>query len=860
LTDGSGLIGRRIGVYEVLSLLGAGGMGEVYRARDARLERDVALKVLRPSLAADPELMARLEREARVLATLSHPHIGAIYQIEDIPAPAGGGTGARALVLELVGGETLADHLARAFAAARTGLPVAEVLEIAAQIVSALDSAHERGIVHRDLKPVNIKLTGDRLVKVLDFGLAKAAASAESSHSPTLSSESRDGVLLGTPAYMSPEQVRGRAIDKRTDIWAFGCVLYELLAGRPVFARATIADTIAAVLNDEPDWDALPASTPVHVRRLLESCLTKDPRRRLRDIGDARLDAPDADVETARAPALQAADVRFQRLTDLPGMNEAPAISPDGRMVAFVAMAGGRRHLFTLLLSGGTPLQITRGDGHHDHPRWAPDSSAILYYAPPDGSDEEGSLWEIPALGGTPRPIAAALGGGDISRSGRRIAFFRLRNDTQELLTSDRDGMHPRVVATMASNHPCKSVRWSPDERWIAFQSTTVTQFSEELTVVPAEGGAPRTLASAGSMNGLSWMPDGTSIVYSSSAGSTLPYPRTCNLRAIGVDGSGDRQLTFGDASQIGPDVHASGTLVASRIRTASDIWKFPIAGAPIDNVGSGVRLTRQTGQVQTPSVSPDGLEVVFLSDTGAHGNLWVSRADGSSIRQLTFERDRAVTIGAPLWSPAGNRIAFVRGQRSGTEIRVINANGRGLRLLVPDGFGAAWSRDGRWLYYTRSHGARWCIEKIPVDGGEAVRVRGDAYLHSPAVGDGVLYFAVRSNEGSSVGWTICRASPEDGPAEPIGFINALRVPVSPSFVHGSLSPDGNWLALPLIDGATANIWAIPTAGGPMRQLTDFDGRPTLIARQVSWSPDGQFIHAAVAEVGTDVVMYEGLL
>src|SRR5215467_12933921 len=280
MADGTSLIGRRIGAYEVVSLLGTGGMGEVYRARDGRLERDVALKIVRPVLAADPDLMARLEREARVLATLSHPHIAAIYGIEDVPAHADVGSGARALVLELVAGETLADRLASA-GTPGVGLSVAEAVEIASQIVSALDSAHERGIVHRDLKPANVKLTDDRIVKVLDFGLAKTTPSPDMAHSPTITSGSRDGVMLGTPAYMSPEQARGRGIDKRSDIWAFGCVLYELLTGRPAFARATIADTISAVLTDEPDWSRLPVDTPAPLKQLLQLCLTKDPRRRL---------------------------------------------------------------------------------------------------------------------------------------------------------------------------------------------------------------------------------------------------------------------------------------------------------------------------------------------------------------------------------------------------------------------------------------------------------------------------------------------------------------------------------------------------------------------------------------------------
>jgi serine/threonine protein kinase len=856
MTEGSSLVGRRIGAYEVVSLLGAGGMGEVYRARDSRLDRDVALKIVRPVLAADPELMARLEREARVLATLSHPHIAAIYGIEDVPDHADVGAGARALVLELVGGETLAERLARA-GAPGIGLPVAEAIEIASQIVSALDSAHERGIIHRDLKPANVKLTDDQIVKVLDFGLAKTTSSPEAS--VTITSASRDGAMLGTPAYMSPEQVRGRGVDKRSDIWAFGCVVYELLTGRAAFARATIADTISAILSDEPDWSALPIDTPAPLRHLLQLCLTKDPRRRLRDIGDARLDGQALHVVSASVPDLAPRTVHFQRLSDFPGVNESPSISPDGRMVAFVAVVTGRRHLFTLLLSGGTPLQITRDDSDHDHPRWAPDSSALLYHTAAAGSEEEGTLWEIPALGGTPRPIVSALGGGDVSRSGHRIAFFRLRRGVQQLLTTNREGSEERVVTTIPWGHPCRYPRWSPDDRFIAFQSSRLAQFSEELAVVPAAGGPARSIVMAGSINGVSWLPDGSGLVYSSSVDSTMRYPAAYGLRLIRFDGTGDRQATFGDTSHVAPDVHASGKIVACRIRAASDIWRFPTTGSATENVAAAERITHQTGSLQTPSVSPDGREIVFLSDNGAHANLWIASTNGAAPRQLTFERDRSATIGLPLWSPAGDRIAFVYSHQS-TGIRVIHPNGRGVRQLVPEGFGPSWSRDGLWLYYTRSFGTRWRVEKIPVDGGEPVTVRDEGFVHAPTAGDGAIFFALRPEQVGSIDWTICRASPDNGPATEVGRISASRLPVSSAFVHCSLSPDGQWLALPLIDGATTNIWALPGSGGPMRPLTDFEGRPTLIARQVCWSPDGRYIYAAVAENSADIVMYDGLL
>jgi len=270
-------------------------MGEVYRARDSRLGRDVAIKILPPVFTADPERVARFDREARVLAALNHPHIGAIYGIEEVSgAP---GTGVRALVLELVEGETLADRLAASMGRSGHGLPVAEALSIARQIADGLDAAHEKGVVHRDLKPANIKLTPDGVVKILDFGLAKGGTEARSTNEATRLT-SRDGSFMGTPAYMSPEQARGLSVDKRADIWAFGCVLFELLTGRPPFAGETITDVIAAIIGRDPDWSALPPDTPPHVVRVLRRCLAKHPKQRLRDIGDAL-----ADLESTAPPS-----------------------------------------------------------------------------------------------------------------------------------------------------------------------------------------------------------------------------------------------------------------------------------------------------------------------------------------------------------------------------------------------------------------------------------------------------------------------------------------------------------------------------------------------------------------------------
>src|SRR5882724_10459772 len=284
--------GTRLGPYEIRALLGVGGMGEVYRARDSKLGRDVAIKILPQIFTSDPERLARFEREARMLAALNHPHIGAIYGLEDTES-------VHALVLELVEGETLAERLRRG------PVPVTDALAIARQIAEALESAHERGIIHRDLKPPNVKITLDGTVKVLDFGLAKAVVSnatgPDLTQSPTLTMNgTSEGAILGTAAYMSPEQARGKAVDKRTDVWAYGCVLYEMLTGCRAFPGDTASDTIAAILEREPDWKKLSAAAPAQVRHLLLRCLQKDSSRRLRDIGDARLELDEALSSPAR--------------------------------------------------------------------------------------------------------------------------------------------------------------------------------------------------------------------------------------------------------------------------------------------------------------------------------------------------------------------------------------------------------------------------------------------------------------------------------------------------------------------------------------------------------------------------------
>ena len=835
-------------------------MGEVYRARDTRLDRDVALKVLPSAFAGDSDRLARFEREAKVLASLNHPGIAAIHGIEE-------SGGLRALVLELVKGGTLADRLVGP-RAARHALSFDETVAIARQIAAALDAAHELGIIHRDLKPSNVGLTPDGVVKVLDFGVAKTIALEVESlrGDPDLPGAAVTatcaGAVLGTAAYMSPEQARGQTVDKRTDIWAFGCVLFEMLAHARPFAGPTAPEAIAAILEREPNWQALPPGVPSNLRRLLERCLQKDVRRRLRDIGDAHEYFVPRAAEAVAAPAASRwREVEFQRLTDDVGINESPAISPDGKMVAFVAMADGRRQIWIRLLNGGVPLQVTRDDADHLEPRWTPDSSAIIYYTPPESSGGEGALWEVSALGGLSRPIVGALGGGDISHDGRRIALLRVHEGRVVLMTVARDGSDPRPVAPAPRGHVWRSPRWSRDDAWFAFHGRGLTVWDEVLWVVPVGGGDHRPIARAPFMRGMSWLPDGTGLVYSSSKGSTLPYPPTFNLRVAAADGSFDTQITSGDVSFVEPDVHESGRLVVSRIRSDSDIWKVPVDESPEENTRKAQQVTRQTGQVQTPSVSHDGSEVVYLSDNGGHANLWVTRTDGSRSRQITFERDRAVTIGVPRWSKSSREIAYIL-HREHPQLWLVRPDGRGARKLVERGFWPSWSEDGQWLYYTPNVNAEeFCLEKIAVAGGPPVAVRGDRNATAPAMrGDTLYYASLVAPQSGSWDWEIRRASPEHGPSQVVAHVAGTRLAVSPIYMHLSLSRDGHWLALALFDGASSNLWMLSTADGSWRQVTDFRDQPTTIARQVSWSPDGQYLYAAISKTNADIVMLDGLV
>jgi eukaryotic-like serine/threonine-protein kinase len=886
------MVGRQIGSYQILALVGAGAMGEVYRARDDRLGRDVAVKILPAAFATDDDRLRRFQQEARAAGQLNHPNIMAVYDVGEYE-------GSPYLVCELLDGETLRHRIHGHAVAAR------RAVDFATQIAHGLAAAHERGIVHRDLKPENVFVTRTGHIKILDFGLAKLTGGAPDGGEPAVTVDATQaGVVLGTPSYMAPEQARGAPADHRSDIFSLGTILYEMLSGQHPFRRATPADTTTAILRDDPPTFSEALAVPHVLEHIVRHCLEKEPAARFQSASDLAfaLDAPSSGtmfplgakattrngwtrslLAGAGVVALAAAaaagawlvtrsmrsqtppEIRINRLTDAAGLEEFPAISPDGRSVAFTGDVAGKRHLFVRLIAGGAPLQITHDAADHQLPRWTPDSSSIVYFSPAAPGEMRGTLWEVSALGGPPRRISDSLGGGaDVSLADGRLAFFRLAGGRLELVTASRDASTVNVVTQFAPVTYYLSPRWSPDGKWIAYQRGDGLRF--DLFVVPAGGGEPRQLTQTNILvSGLAWTPDSTGIIYSSSSSDTMPYLPNIWLQRVRLADGAVTPVTSGEASYTYPDVTRSGAIAVSRMRLVSNIWKFPVAGSPVDNVRAGIAVTRQTGHVLTPSAAPDDKEVVFLSDSGGHANLWVINTETGELRQITREVDPNVAVGVPVWSPDGRSVAFVysKGNPGLTfGVWLVDPDGSNLRNVANPGLGPAWSLDGRWLYYSTRGGvgAEAVMKKVAAEGGTPATVTTEKLRNViGAHGSTVYYTFERPLVDGRPEFEIRVAQPENAPFRVLARIPASRVPMW-QIVNPALSPDGKWLAQALTDGATTNIWALSIDSGEWRQITDFGDRPTFIARRVSWSSDGRSIFAAVGEGDSDVVLLEGLL
>lgn len=752
--------GTRLGVYEVVSKLGEGGMGEVYRARDPKLGRDVAIKILPSAFQHDADRLARFEREARTLASISHPNIAAIYgfhEQDDV----------NAIVLELVEGETLADRIQRG------ALPIAESLALARQIAAALDAAHEKGIVHRDLKPANIKITRDGTAKVLDFGLAKvedAEPEVDQSQSPTVTATgTRAGVILGTAPYMSPEQARGVPLDKRTDIWSFGCVLFEMLTGKPAFSGATVTDTLAAIIEREPNWQALPSSTPLPIRRLLERCLTKDRKQRLRDVGEVsfELDAPQSRVrdrsllpwliaasvvvlasaaafwyrETAARPVTTEAPVQ---LTDFNDSALAPALSPDGRLLTF--LRGGsfgdssfnRTQVYVKVLPSGEPVQLTHDDRPKEQPVFSPDASRIVYTAVTAGFRWDS--WQVPVLGGTPQPFLPNASG---------LVWL----DQRQMLYAEMEaGVHMGIASSEESRSNHRTIYMPVGENSMAHRAARSPD-GKSVLLVEMDGGGwmpcrlmPFDASSTGRAVGppdaqcttVAWSPDGRWMYFSSNAGGGFHIWRqrfpdgtpeqitTGPLEQEGTaitpdgmhlvtsmgnthagislhDAAGERALTsegFAMLPVMSPTANRMFYLVrntGTRAYASGDLWSMDIDSGQKERILPGRIIANY-------SISHDGKKVAFTSaenESGGDG-VWIADVDRRTPpRQLTHGQEYRAFFGAP-----GEIIYMTQG--TVRHLRRMNEDGTGDEQIsdTPVTHLFAVSPDGHWAAALLPQGA----------------------------------------------------------------------------------------------------------------------------------------------------------
>ena len=832
--------GTKVGPYEVVGALGAGGMGEVWRATDTRLGRQVALKLLPEDFDVDAERHARFEREAKVLASLNHPNIAALYGLEHV--------GERhALVMELVEGEDLAQRLARG------PVPADEALAIALQVASALEAAHEKGIVHRDLKPANVKVTPEGTVKVLDFGLAKAweadGASSNPSLSPTITAHhTREGVILGTAAYMSPEQARGKPVDRRADIWAFGCLLYEMLTGTQAFGGDTVTDVIAAVVTREPDWSALPAGATPRTREVLRRCMEKDPRRRYRDIGDVRFELEEssrADERPAPAAAAAAAPARAtaqrgvvpwavaalailaatgfgiayrQATTMRPHSFRAhllppaktsfnfdaatggPVLSPAGDRVVFSATdASGRKLLWVRPLDSLT-AQPLDGTDDASFPFWSPDGRFVAYFA-------GAKLKKIDTRGGPPQSVCAAPAGRGGSWSSSGVIVFAA--DVQEGLHQVQAAGGAAVPLTeVDADRQQTSHRWPhflPDGRrflYFAGNPFATAQDTNGIYVGSLDGKEKRFLAAADS-NAL-YAPPGYLLFLRDRSLMAQPFDAE-SIRATGDAFPIAEEVANPQSYRLGSfSASTDGTLVyqSGEHGRQQPTW--------LDAAGNEQGAEGEFALVFTLRLSPDGKHLAQGIQDLQTKNLDIWLRDLARGVKTRFTFDPAIEY-HPVWSPDGSRIAYSSNRKLHFDLYVKSAAGAGEPELLfasdADKFVTDWSPDGRTLAFMSSDSKT----KTAVDI-----------------------------------WTLAM----DGSGKASAFI---QTPFSEG--HAAFSPDGRWIAYQSAESGKLEIYitTFPTPagkwqvsqGGGMEPRWRRDG-----ARLYFRTADGTLMEAAVGAKG----------
>ena len=879
--------GSRIGAYEIAAKLGEGGMGEVWRAKDTKLGREVAIKVLPQAFTQDAERLARFEREARVLASLNHPNVGAIYGFEEQD-------GTCALVMELVDGPTIAERLSSG------SLPLDEALAVFRQIAEALDAAHAQGVIHRDLKPHNVKLRADGTVKVLDFGLAKAgdpivaSRSSDPTFSPTLTTPAATaaGMILGTAAYMSPEQARGRVVDKRTDVWAFGAMLFECLSGRRLFDGETVTDTLAAVLRAEIEWDRLPSGLPAPLRNLLRRCLERDARNRLHDIADARivldeLLAGKHAVETAVAPSTpparrasgwiatafaagaalgalalwlaspatdpgsaSVAPTSFRQLTSLPGGESQPAIAPDGQSFAYVKVVDGQADIFVQRVDGRNPILLTGSCKDDDvDPAFSPDGRLLAFRSDCSG----GGLFVVGATGESVRKVTDFGFSPAWSPDGREIAVVteRLglpwgRVSKSELWAIDLASGERRRI----SEHDAMEPSWSPDGKRIAFWGLRGSSSDRDIWTVAADGSQLQEDAAAAVLDDAhldwspTWAPDGSALFFASTRGGTM------NLWSVAVDRASGRPQAE-PTPLTAPSSWVGWTSLSRdgrRLVFVDRNERTTLMRAPFDAVrgaliGPASPVPLGTTELYDKfDLSPDGSLVLF-ANAGLPQWLFLARADGSDVRQLTegAYRDRQ-----GVFSPDGQRIVFQTTRFPGS-LAMMRPDGSGLRELATDrtdGWFPTWAPDGTRLAVSSQGGAYFLGLEAAGSSRTSTAI--------PALADGRIF---SPSSWSADGRTIAGSVRDpDGGSQAVGIYSvaeeSLRtLPVK--LTIASFLPDGRRI----VGSNGPRIEIIDIASGAAREIQSATPGSSFLS--VTLSLDGKWLAWIEAADESDIWLAE---